>query len=99
MKTVGRTKRHMEHGEREMDILNNTTYFTIAEVAALLRVSRETIKRRIRNGDIKALRISQRTIRIPIASVEALQQTTLRVGSDRADSDSALAVDTPPFQL
>lgn len=55
-----------------MNIQNGTTYFTIKEVAAHLRVTPETIKRRIRAGDIKAVRLGPRIIRIPTASLEEI---------------------------
>lgn len=56
-------------------------YLTPVEVAALLKVSRNTVHRLIEYGDLEALRI-YRTVRIPRAALNsfiAKHQATARV--------------------
>lgn len=57
-------------------ILESKTYLSITEAALYLGVSRPTIYKRIRNGELKALRVTPRTIRIPIAKLET--DTTIK---------------------
>lgn len=57
-------------------ILESKTYLSIIEAALYLGVSRPTIYKRIRNGELKALRVTPRTIRIPIAQLET--DTTIK---------------------
>ena len=45
-------------------------YYTPHEVAELLVCSSDTVLRRIHRGEIPALRVSDRVIRIPIAAFE-----------------------------
>jgi excisionase family DNA binding protein len=57
-------------------------YLTPAEAATELRVSTDTVLRLIAAGDLAALRISSRIIRIPVAAFAAFQagrQPTRRV--------------------
>lgn len=53
------------------DTLTQTEYFTVAEVAARLRLSKMTVYRMCDSGTIASIRIGGRTIRIPAASFEA----------------------------
>ena len=45
-------------------------YLTPAEAAAQLGVSADTIRRRIRSGELPAIRVSPRVIRIPVPAFE-----------------------------
>ena len=45
-------------------------YYTPKEVAALLKVSDDTVLHLIDRGELPALRISQRVIRVPIAAFD-----------------------------
>lgn len=49
-----------------------TPYLSRAEAAAYLGVTDRTIDRYIAAGDIKAVRVGKRMIRIPLTSVESL---------------------------
>lgn len=46
---------------------------TIAEVASLWQTSTKTVRRRIADGTLKAVRIGPRLIRVDRASVEAVR--------------------------
>lgn len=46
-------------------------YFTIKELAAILRVDHKTVRNAIKDGRITALRVG-RTFRIPAAAIDAL---------------------------
>lgn len=52
--------------------LEDPEYMTVAEVAALLRVSKMTVYRLISDGELPARKIGRRTIRIPANSVRRL---------------------------
>lgn len=45
-------------------------YYTPKEVAALLKVSDDTVLHLIDRGELPALRVSQRVIRVPIAAFD-----------------------------
>jgi excisionase family DNA binding protein len=45
-------------------------YYTIKEAAERLRVSHDTISRLIGNGELPAIRVSQRLYRIPTPALE-----------------------------
>ncbi len=45
-------------------------YYTPKEVAALLKISDDTVLHLIDRGELPALRISQRVIRVPIAAFD-----------------------------
>mgnify|MGYP001626380320 CR=1 FL=1 len=47
-------------------------YYTVKELAALLRVSDSTIRRMIRKGQIKAIKLPSGTLRIPEEEVSKL---------------------------
>lgn len=47
-------------------------FFTQAEFAELTGVSLRTIQRRVRTGDIRAVRVSYHTVRIPAAELKRL---------------------------
>jgi len=53
-------------------------YLTVAEVAALLRCSEPTIRRRIRDGALPAVQLGgpHSSVRIPRAAFERLNQAT-----------------------
>ena len=46
-------------------------YLTPAEAAATLNVSSDTVLRLVASGELPALRVSARTIRIPVPAFEA----------------------------
>ena len=50
----------------------NNNFFTVQEVAELLRVDHKTIRRYIKQGKIKAYKLSTQTIRIPRSEIEYL---------------------------
>jgi len=45
--------------------------FTVREVAEILRVSPRTVRRLIKRGEIKAVRVSRRLVRIPVGELRA----------------------------
>lgn len=49
-----------------------TPYLSRAEAAAYLGVTDRTVDRYIASGDLKAVRVGKRMIRIPLTSVESL---------------------------
>jgi excisionase family DNA binding protein len=51
----------------------NDRYLTPAEAAEQLRVSSDTVLRLIASGELAALRVSPRVIRIPVPAFEAFQ--------------------------
>lgn len=51
----------------------STRYLTPSEAAEALRVSTDTVLRLIASGDLAALRVSPRIIRIPAPAFEAYQ--------------------------
>lgn len=60
-------------------------FYTVKEVAALLRVSESTIRNYVQRGVIKALRIGKgkrSTIRIPASEIKAL------IGEDEETDES-----------
>jgi excisionase family DNA binding protein len=50
-----------------------TRFLTPAEAAEQLRVSPDTIHRLISSGELAAIRVSQRVVRIPAPAFEAFQ--------------------------
>jgi excisionase family DNA binding protein len=46
--------------------------FTVAETAVLIHSSQPTVRRMIRRGDLAAIRVSPRGLRVWASSVEAL---------------------------
>lgn len=50
--------------------MSQTTWGSIAEVAVVLGVSTDTVRRRITDGTIRAVKFGPRLIRIDMASVE-----------------------------
>ena len=58
--------------------MDERLYHTIREVENLLRVSEETVRRMISRGELEAVRVSARSVRIPSASISAL--TSNQVG-------------------
>ena len=51
----------------------STRYLTPSEAAEALRVSTDTVLRLVASGDLAALRVSPRIIRIPAPAFEAYQ--------------------------
>lgn len=45
---------------------------TVNEAAAILRVSRESVRRRIQDGTLRAVRIGPRALRVAASDVRAL---------------------------
>jgi excisionase family DNA binding protein len=58
-------------------------YVTVAEAAALLRLSDSTIRRRLESGNISGYRFGERSIRIPASELRAF------VSKSRTDSGDA----------
>jgi excisionase family DNA binding protein len=58
-------------------------YVTVAEAAALLRLSDSTIRRRLESGDISGYRFCEHSIRIPASELRAF------VSKSRTDSGDA----------
>jgi excisionase family DNA binding protein len=58
--------------------MGSAEYVPVREAARLLGVGRNTIRKMIRDGTVKAIRLGPRQTRISVASIEAL-----------ADGDSA----------
>jgi excisionase family DNA binding protein len=60
--------------------MDETGQLRIPEVARELRVSRETVYRAVRRGEIEVVRIGG-VIRVPAATLERLKQPTLAKAS------------------
>lgn len=45
--------------EDKKELLNNNEYYTIDELVKILKISRRTIERHIKSGEIKALKIGK----------------------------------------
>ena len=45
--------------EKKKELLNNDEYYTIDELVKILKISRRTIERHIKSGEIKALKIGK----------------------------------------
>ena len=55
-----------------MTLDKNLDYYTIQEVADLLRVEHRSVRRYIKRGMIKAIKLSQNIVRIPREEIEHL---------------------------
>jgi len=60
-------------------------YVTVAEAAALLRLSDSTIRRRVESGDISGYRFGERAIRIPASELRAFVQKSRTDSGDAAE--------------
>lgn len=56
----------------ELPGLTSQQLFSRRTVAALLDISIETVSRRIKSGDVRAIKVGSRLIRIPRSEVERL---------------------------
>ena len=65
--TCERARCVMASGERP---LNEVTFLTVAEVAALMRVSKMTVYRLVHSGHLPAIRVG-RSFRVPEQAVHA----------------------------
>ena len=74
-------------------------YLTPAEAATELRVSTDTVLRLIAAGDMPALRVSPRVLRIPVPAFQAFQEgrgtERRRVVHRRRSSEVALGAGDP----
>ena len=61
-----------------MDRDDRPRYLTTAEVAQELRVSNDTVLRLIASGELPALRVSRRIVRIPTPAFVAFQAQRVR---------------------
>jgi excisionase family DNA binding protein len=52
--------------------VSDPEFWTVAEVAVLLRVAKMTVYRMVRTGELQAVKINRRTIRIRGTSVRQL---------------------------
>lgn len=68
---------------------------TVREVAELLRVSPETVRRRVRAGDLPACKLSQRAIRIRRADLDAISATAPDVSALEAHIAKIVAAAPP----
>ena len=50
-------------------------YYTVRELADVLRVSDLTIRRMIHRGELRAVRVGPRNLRIPAAELERIEET------------------------
>jgi excisionase family DNA binding protein len=51
------------------DMASGTTFLTVAEVAAQMRVSKMTVYRLVHSGELEAVRVG-RSFRVPVHAVE-----------------------------
>jgi excisionase family DNA binding protein len=51
--------------------MDDTELLTISEVATRLKVSKDTVERRIRDGRLKAIKISDRGRRVKVSALNA----------------------------
>lgn len=63
----------MPSPDSERPDLSEATFLTIAEVAAMMRVSKMTVYRLVHNGDLPALRVG-RSFRVSEKDVDAYLQ-------------------------
>ena len=59
--------------------LTNTRFLTVFEVAAIMRVSKQTVYRLVRAGDLEAIRVG-RSFRIPTHAVKPRGSTVPQQG-------------------
>lgn len=69
---------------------NNQRYYTARELAEILRVSDLTIRRMIQRGELRAVRVGPRNLRIPAAELERIEET----GTTRPPARSRKAIKT-----
>lgn len=78
-------------------------YYTPKEVAEILRVSDDAVLDMIRRGDLPALRVSPRLLRIPVAGFDLWRQgwrpkrrqVVIRPASDDAEAGAGIGTDEP----
>ena len=58
--------------EEHMQIIQEKHFLTVSEVSRLLRLSKNTVYRLIKNGDIQATKLSERTTRIKRTEIDKL---------------------------
>lgn len=63
-----------------------TKFLTVAEIAARVRVSEQTVLRLIHSGDLEAIRAGRRSFRVPEPSVENFLRKSA-VAPDRTSID------------
>ncbi len=77
-------------------------YLTPAEAAEALRVSTDTVLRLVSSGDLPAIRVSPRVIRIPVPAFEAFaagrQPRRRRVVTRRSQSEIDLGAGERPTE-
>ncbi|CAM3326295.1 helix-turn-helix domain-containing protein [Stackebrandtia soli] len=61
-------------------LLEEVRFLTVAEVAALMRVSKMTVYRLVHSGDLAAVRVG-RSFRVPENAVSEYLATTFKDGS------------------
>ena len=67
-------RRHRVQDTLEPHTTHERRYLTPAEAADELRVSTSTIRRRIRSGELPAIRVSARVTRIPVPAFEFFRE-------------------------
>ena len=58
----------LEHFNKE--VIKLSAYLTVAQAADEIQVNEKTIRRRIADGQIKAIRLGQKTIRISVEELD-----------------------------
>ena len=66
----GEAAGHAPQSERDVSNLSEIKFLTVAEVAALMRVSRMTVYRLVHAGDLASVRVG-RSFRVPEHAVHA----------------------------
>lgn len=56
--------------------MSEPRWYTINEVAGRLRVSHDTVSRMVERGELPAIRVSARLVRIPAPALERLESGT-----------------------
>ncbi|MCI5826036.1 MAG: helix-turn-helix domain-containing protein [Arcanobacterium sp.] len=59
-------------------------FFTVAEVADIMRVSRMTIYRMVHSGELPAIRVGKNSYRVPRSALDQLFSTGIQ---DMGDTD------------
>ena len=68
--TVGKLSATRGRSERDVSNLSEIKFLTVAEVAAVMRVSRMTVYRLVHAGDLASVRVG-RSFRVPEHAVHA----------------------------
>ncbi len=67
-----RKRSYPKPAEEHLEVIQEKHFLTVAEAAILLRVSKPTIYRLIKDGEINAVQFSERTTRIKRSEIDKL---------------------------